>query len=335
MPRSINRSRLRFIGFGLGAVLNPAFLQGRTARIAGRTYTHINSLAGRFGMGHGVIAARKKERIASRWSEITFTIHKREMMYNDVKVALGYGIAESGGNLWLSNSDVTSTIEPLLIPQQTNPKPRLYRIVLDPGHGGRDSGAENKSMGLREKTLALDVAHRVKRKLAGLGYQVLMTRETDKKVELPDRAAFANRAKADLFISIHFNSFPRSDAEGIETFVMAPKGQPPTARHKQQRSDNTHHKGNNNDTWNLIAGYELHRKLTSDFKDQPDRGVKRARFQVLKEVGVPAMLLELGFMSHPPTARQLKKSSHLEALAESIKDGVFAYQKRLNAIRGI
>ena len=160
-----------------------------------------------------------------------------------------------------------------------------------------------------------------------------MTRDGDNFVELKQRAAFANRVKADLFVSIHFNSVTTSTAEGIETFVMTPQGQPSTRNSKRHRSDSVSYKGNANDPWNLIAGYTIQKELISTFKDQSDRGVKRARFAVLREVEVPAVLLELGFVSHRRTATQLKSSAHIEALSECIKSGIFEYQKRLNQIR--
>ena len=334
MPRSPQRSRLAFIAFGLLGAISPASLRARTARMFGQTYTEIKSLASRFGMGHSVVVPRKTERVASRWSAFSFTLHKREMFYNKVKLALGYAVAESGGKLWMSQNDIEANIEPLLVPQQTNPKPKLYRIVLDPGHGGKDTGAINKSIGLREKDLALDVAHKLKRKLGALGYQVLMTRESDKFIELKDRPAFANKVKADLFVSIHFNSVTDSRVQGIETFIMSPKGQPSTKNTKRHRSDSISYAGNANDTWNLVAGYTLHKQLVEIFKNQNDRGVKRARFAVLKDAKVPSLLLELGFVSHNATARALKSSNQTEALAECLKNGIFEYQKRLNAIRG-
>ncbi|MGB0370359.1 MAG: N-acetylmuramoyl-L-alanine amidase family protein [Opitutales bacterium] len=334
MPSLPQRSRLKFIALGTLGFLRPDALWSRTAKLFGQSYTQLKSVASRFGMGHSVVSSKKTERIASRWSNLSFTIHKREMVYNKVKLALGFAIAETGGNLWLSESDIKSNLEPLLIPQRTNPKPKLYRIVLDPGHGGKDTGAINKSLGIREKDLALDVANRLKRKLGALGYQVLLTRESDKFIELKDRAAFANKVKADLFVSIHFNSVTTSSVNGIETFVMSPKGQPSTRNSKRHRSDAISYAGNVNDTWNLIAGYTIQKKLVETFTDEPDRGVKRARFAVLREVKVPAMLLELGFLSHYGTAKALKSSNRVERLAECLKDGIFEYQKRLNQIRG-
>ena len=334
MPHAPQRSRLAFIASGFLGALLPASLKARSARMFGQTYTEIKSLANRFGMGHAILTPRKTERVASRWSALSFTLHKRELVYNKVKIALGYAVAESGGSLWMSQNDIEANVEPLLIPQQTEPKPKLYRIVLDPGHGGKDTGAINKRLGLREKDLALEVAHKLKRKLGALGYQVLMTRETDKFIELEDRPAFANKVKADLFVSIHFNSVSNTSVEGIETFVMSPKGQPSTRNSKRHRSDAISHAGNANDTWNLIAGYTLQKELINTFKNQTDRGVKRARFAVLRDAKVPALLLELGFVSHYATARALKSSNQVEALAECLKTGIFEYQKRLNTIRG-
>ncbi|MEM7674055.1 MAG: N-acetylmuramoyl-L-alanine amidase, partial [Verrucomicrobiota bacterium] len=136
------------------------------------------------------------------------------------------------------------------------------------------------------------------------------------------------------FVSIHFNAVDSSSVQGIETFVMTPKGQPSTRNTKRHHSDAKSYAGNDNDTWNLIAGFTIQKHLIETFKEQTDRGVKRARFAVLRAVKVPAVLLELGFISHHTTARALKSSSRIDSIAECLKDGIFAYQKRLNQIRG-
>ncbi|MEM7672779.1 MAG: N-acetylmuramoyl-L-alanine amidase, partial [Verrucomicrobiota bacterium] len=238
------RSRLTVLALTCGYLLNPQRLWSKTARLFGRSYTEVKAIASQFGMGHAVVSARKIERVASRWTKMSFTIHKRDFRFNDVKIALGYPVAETGGNLWLSGSDIDGNIEPLLVPQRVNPKPKLYRIVLDPGHGGKDTGAINKQVGIREKDLALQVAHRLKHKLSALGYQVLLTRENDKFIELDDRAGFANKVKADLFVSIHFNAVDSSSVQGIETFVMTPKGQPSTRNTKRHHSDAKSYAGN-------------------------------------------------------------------------------------------
>src|SRR5690606_15538234 len=126
--------------------------------------------------------------------------------------------------LHIPEIDYQNTLKPLFFPQQFEPKRKLYRIVIDPGHGGKDSGALNNSLKLKEKYLALDLANRVKSRLEKLGYKVSLTRTDDTFIGLSERAAIANRAGADLFLSLHFNAVDAASVDGIETFIMTPVG---------------------------------------------------------------------------------------------------------------
>jgi len=218
-----------------------------------------------------------------------------------------------------------------LTPQVFGPPPKLRRIVIDAGHGGKDSGARNDAYGLKEKELTLDVALRLKRMLLQSGYEVVMTRDSDKYIPLEQRPQYANRSNADLFISIHFNAAGSATASGFESFALTPQYQASSKYSKPGRGDEVAYAGNKQDPWNTLLSYHVQRSLVESI-DSVDRGLKRARFLVLKHLDCPGVLVELGFVSHLPTAQQLRTAAFREKLAGSLYQGILAYQARLDRI---
>ena len=141
-----------------------------------------------------------------------------------VRVWLGSGVIADGGRMFIAKRDMDKTVSPILSPQPVS-IPQLRTIVIDPGHGGKDPGKQNLSLGLNEKTMALDVAGRLKSILEVKGYRVVVTRTRDAFIELDDRAAIANKAKADLFVSIHFNARTGRRQRRGEPTASRPPGQ--------------------------------------------------------------------------------------------------------------
>ncbi len=175
-------------------------------------------------------------------------------------------------------------------------------IVLDPGHGGSHSGARGRT-GLTEKDVNLAIARAAKGILETRGWRVVLTRSDDRHLDtevnadLDARVAIANRSGADLFVSIHAN-YPENDtAQGFEVYV-AP-GRPRDAE----------------------LARSIARSLRSALDDE-DRGVKTAGFRVIKRTAVPAVLVEVGFVSHPPTERRLATDAYRRGIAEAIARGV-------------
>jgi len=208
------------------------------------------------------------------------------------------------------------------------------RIVLDPGHGGRDPGAVGEG-GSEEKEVALDIARRVRDRLRSSGLEVVMSRDSDVYVSLPDRVDLANRVEGDIFVSIHANAAENLAASGTETFYAAPAGDslsrrlarlenavleleefksfvPPssTPRGKLLRS-------------RQLAG-NVQARLSSA-AGSPDRGVKTARFYVIERTRMPAVLVETGFLSNRREKERLDSLSHRERVAEAISEGILDY----------
>ena len=191
-------------------------------------------------------------------------------------------------------------------------------IFLDPGHGGSDSGAV--SGGVREKDLTLSVYNKVSSKLASLGYTVLTSRNVDKDVDLVDRADQANKANADMLLSIHFNAGGRGIARGIETYYY------------QATADRVPkiNKENHNNPERLERSRKLANKVQQNLLYQTganDRGVKRASFTVLRETSIPSILVELGFIDNPEERNKIKTNEYQERLANGIVDGIVEYYK--------
>ena len=179
-------------------------------------------------------------------------------------------------------------------------------IVIDPGHGGRDPGATSAS-GLKEKDLAFEMSKKLENQLKDKGYNVLMTRNSDTYIELKDRAKIANDVYADIFISIHANAHTNTSINGIETYycprdqgVNKTKDQYPLAKHIQD---------------NMIKETGAN-----------DRGVKQnSRFIVIRETNMPAVLLELGFISNQREEANLKNSQYQDKLIRGILTGIDEY----------
>jgi N-acetylmuramoyl-L-alanine amidase len=203
--------------------------------------------------------------------------------------------------------------------------------VIDAGHGGNDSGTRNQARKLNEKTFTLDVAKRLQTLLAGGPWQVRMTRTDDRFIELSDRAEFANNAKADLFISIHFNAVAAgSDVRGTETYVLTPQFQRSTSSAKSGPEDKVAYPGNRHDARNAVLGYHMHRQLLAKLKSE-DRGYKRARFAVLRLVDCPGVLVEAGYLSNDAEAAKIANAGYRGDIAEALFAAIQAYDASLGA----
>ena len=221
-------------------------------------------------------------------------------------------------NAWVDNGRYYVDANGAWVKDASKDKNTKRSIFLDPGHGGSDSGAV--SGGVREKDLTLSVYNKVSSKLASLGYTVLTSRNVDKDVDLVDRADQANKANADMLLSIHFNAGGRGVARGIETYYY------------QATADRVPkiNKENHNNVERLERSRKLANKVQQNLLYQTganDRGVKRASFTVLRETSIPSILVELGFIDNPEERNKIKTNEYQERLANGIVDGIVEYYK--------
>ncbi|RKH66577.1 N-acetylmuramoyl-L-alanine amidase family protein [Corallococcus llansteffanensis] len=232
-----------------------------------------------------------------------------------------------------------------LLPALSGAGERVARIVIDPGHGGAKEGAKGPGE-IWEKEIALQIAQRLREKLEAAGSEVFLTREQDTQLALAERVAFSNSQRPDLFLSIHANSMPtkrlRERTEGIETYFLSANASGEAARAVADRENAeapTARSGRGHSTLSFILddlarteahsdasrlAYAIHPRLVSR-SGAADRGVQQAPFFVLTGVEAPAVLIEVGFISHPQEGARLGKAAYQEALAQAISEGVQAF----------
>ncbi|MFP4157461.1 MAG: N-acetylmuramoyl-L-alanine amidase [Opitutales bacterium] len=310
----------------------PLGAQSAELRHEGRDYIDLATAGARLGMQGYWLRGHETFRLRSRWTNLDFGKNDKRVRLNEVSVYLGFPTLLEGERLYLSKADYQHVLQSILTPQVFPDSPRLRRIVIDPGHGGQDSGARNEVYRLKEKTVNLDVAKRLAQLLRDAGYEVILTRDADIFLPLERRARIANYEKADLFISIHFNAAGNVHAAGVETFILTPQHQASSKFAKPTQRDNARFSGNDWDPWNALIGYHVQQSLLRGV-GAADRGLKRARFLVLKHLECPGLLLELGFLSHMPSAKRIREADYRQRLAQSVFDGVRAYDQRLNRIQ--
>ncbi len=222
--------------------------------------------------------------------------------------------------------------------------PGIQLIVVDAGHGGAETGAKGPS-GLLEKDVTLDVAKRLQTGLARrLGVRVILTRETDKHVSLDDRTALANHERADLFLSIHVNASPATKASGAETYFLSYQATDDEARAAAALENNTIGVETPPGSplsmvlWDLAQSQYLAEssKLAEDIQENlnellriESRGVKQAPFKVLMGATMPAVLVEIGFITNSDEEARLKDSSYREKIAQAIIDSVAAFKEQV------
>lgn len=305
---------------------NPAGSSSTYMKVAGVAYVDARVFFARYGFKAQWIVRGRSLRLQTASTKVDIEADKRDAVFNGLRVLMGEPAVFRGSTLYISRIDAEKIFQPILSPSSVStPAPALRVIVIDAGHGGQDTGTQNKPLKLDEKVFALDVANRLRTLLVNQGYKVVMTRTTDRFVELAHRAAIANKAGADLFISIHFNAVGGSPTvRGTETYVMTPQYQRSTGSPKRDSSDNVANPGNRNDPWNTLIGYQMHRQMLGKL-GSVDRGFKRARFAVLRLVNSPGVLVEAGYLSNNDEARKIAAPAYRQIIAEALAQGVRSY----------
>jgi len=260
-------------------------------------------------------------RVTTRGGVAKLTIGSRLAQWNGVSVWLGFAPQLVRGEPRIHALDAEKTLLPLAEMSRA-PQTRARTVVLDPGHGGSDSGTRSAKNEL-EKHYTLDWARRTERLLTNAGWRVFLTRRTDVEVGLSERVSFAERVQADLFISLHFNStFPQTHPSGIETYCLTPTGVPSTLVRGYSDDERAFFPNNAFDGVNLLWAFRIHQSLLKETRTHDD-GVKRARFMsVLRYQNRPAVLVEGGFLSNPQDAANIGSGIYRESLARAVADAL-------------
>ena len=271
-----------------------------------------------FKRGDAVVATNRATRLV-------FDKDSRMVEVNGTDVALSLPLAADHGTLYIAQLDLNATIRPLLFPPRFADARRITTICLDPGHGGRDTG--NHTFWHSEKTYTLALAQELRSQLQKAGFNVILTRSKDTFVELPDRPALANRRGADLFVSLHFNATPtgKNEVEGPQTYCITPVGASSTdAQGEGANSGAT--VANRMEQKSLLLAYQVQKSLVRNLGAK-DRGVRRARYAVLRDATMPAILVEGGYMTHPVESKKIYNAAYRSQMAQAIVKGILAYQR--------
>ncbi len=268
--------------------------------------------------------------LKNKYNTLEVETNGRRAWVNGVMVWLHHPCRKSGRDWAIREVDFKKGIDPILRSYAYLSSKTPRTVVLDPGHGGKDSGAVGKRK-VYEKKAVLSIANRVKKHLEAKKIKVRLTRTTDTYLTLQQRSDYAAKAGADLFVSIHADGAADPSAHGVETFSMTAAGCD-SSNHYGQGGDKTAGKGNRHDAANAVLGFSIQSNLVKTSK-RSDRGLRRARFAVLKNAPCPAALVECGFLTNPEEEALMIDPNYREAVARGISNGIIGYMTLVKRAR--
>jgi len=246
----------------------------------------------------------------------------------------------------LSQPQKTEEIQKKNITNSVSPLGQTLKIMLDPGHGGKDDGAAGR-YGIREKQVALNLAKKVKReveriaKYQGYSVDVNLTRENDVFIPLKERVRLANESGSDVFVSIHLNSSPVPRARGFEVYFLSPEASDPETERLALKESDGQLPADKSDVLSIISDVRttFHTQESAAFAEEMfssisktissnGRGVRQGPFTVLHGTNMPAILVEVGYVTHFQESLSLTKEAYLKRLASAISSGIIDYGLR-------
>ena len=291
--------------------------------IFGRDYVRLDEWA-RANSFQWKWASKNDAVVWNNSTKIQFTAESKKMALNGVTILLSEAVRNQNGVPYLASVDLRTVIQPLLYPPRNRARAQIKHICIDPGHGGKETGYIVGRE--QEKKYTLLLAQELGAQLRKAGHTVSFTRTTDTLVELPVRPELARRRGADLFISLHFNSagYTSADIRGVEVYCMTPQCESSTNA-RGEGAEARAYSGNLNNPKNMVLAYELQKSITRNAGVE-DRSVKRARFAVLRDAEMPAVLIEGGFMSNPAEAKKIFSAAWRKQMAQSMVTGIDDYR---------
>src|SRR6266550_2663065 len=293
-------------------------------KVSGTDYLSVDNISRFYGLPAGIAAPGERVQFETVKNPLEFVSGSREVMINGARSWLCFPVIEQDGKCLVSRTDVAKTIEPLVRPHRVPNVGKVQTVVLDPGHGGHDKGQVSR-YGC-EKDFALDAARKLRPLLQEKGLRVIMTREGDYFVPLEVRAQIANAARNSIFVSIHFNATNDDpNARGFEIFSFTPRGAPSTSDNAVAPSALSMQPGSEVDTQSVALSACIYHSLLGHIPEF-DRGIKRARFAVLRLTKVPAVLVEGGFLTERGESQLIATKEWRAKLAHAIGVGIESYR---------
>ncbi len=316
------------LGLMLPAVLS-ANENWEVARIGRVDYVTLDSFKKFYGLrGPTEVDPERSFDLSSPTGSMNMKVDSREMRWKGARYWLSHAVRQAEGVTLIPKVDLLKTFDPLLRPNAEIPKRPLLGVVVDPGHGGGDYGTR-AARGLSEKAANLDVSKRLIRLLENAGIPWVLTRTKDRYVDHGARSALADDRPGYIFVSIHFNEDSSRDTEGWETYCLSPQYAPSTSSGGTLRGDERESwPGNEFDHHNFLLTQAIHRAAVLAKTNAPsDRGLKRARFKVLRLARAPSVLVEGGFMSNPREAALMKTEAYRQQIAQWVFEGIQVYKR--------
>src|SRR6187401_977000 len=295
MPLLVKRCSIfafAFAFFTVGTSIAIAAAEWQVIKVNGHDYLSVDNISKFYEMPAEVVPSGSKIQKETANRPLEFVSGSREAIINGARSWLCFPVIEQNGKSLVTRTDLAKTIEPLLRPHRVPDVGKVQTVVLDPGHGGYDKGQVSRYGA--EKDFALDVARKLRSILQAKGLRVIMTREGDYFVPLEVRAKIANSARNSIFVSIHFNATNDDpNATGFEIFSFTPRGAPSTSDSAVAPSALSTQPGSTVDAQSMALSACIYHSLLGHIPEY-DRGIKRARFAVLRLTKVPAVLIEGG-----------------------------------------
>ena len=293
-------------------------------KVSGSDYLSVENISQFYGLPAGIAASGEKVESDAVKNPLEFVSGSRETMINGARSWLCFPVIEQNGKYLVSRTDVAKTIEPLVRPHRVTNAGKVQTVILDPGHGGYDRGQVSRYG--YEKDFVLDVARKLRPLLQSKGLRVIMTREGDYFVPLEVRAQIANAARDSIFVSIHFNATNDDpNATGFEIFSFTPRGAPSTSDSAVAPSALGTQPGSAVDAQSMALSACIYHSLLGHLPEY-DRGIKRARFAVLRLTKVPAVLIEGGFLTEQGECKLIAQKDWRARLAQAISVGIESYR---------
>jgi N-acetylmuramoyl-L-alanine amidase len=262
-----------------------------------------------------------------------FTLESPHRVVIDV-----YGAAERGDESSRGRASGSKNLTTRRLSVESRP---VRTVIIDPGHGGKDPGAIGLG-GMREKDVNLRLARLLERRLRARSFNVVMTRDDDRYIDLEERTVIAESARGDVFVSIHANAARRKSLRGVEiyhldedhrrhnlTVAARESGLEPSQVDSLQRTLSRLRVSEVSTHSQILAGHvhdDLMQGLAVTYRDVPDLGVKRGPFYVLFMSSMPAILIETGFLTNKKDAKLLRSDRYLDTVARQIAAGIGHYR---------
>jgi len=342
-----------------GCATKGAYLTGTytdTMRFSGVRYVSLNNFCYANNLNCDIDAITKISTITDGTKTVKIMPDSDISLIDGYKKTFSHEVRAKGDLIYIPPS-LASYLEATVF--KIRPEVRIVspytirKIVIDAGHGGKDPGAVGRYYKVKEKDVVLDIAKELKKELKKKGnFDIVMTRETDTFISLWKRSDIANKNKADLFISIHANASRSTRPKGFEVYYLSDatddSARALAAAENEVIAFETNSSDNKPDylnptVWDMTLSenrdesIELAKFICNSAKKDlgvRDRGAKSARFYVLKGTMMPAVLVEVGFLSNKQEEWKLRKSSYRKEAAKAIAKGILAYKNKYERTKG-